>query len=458
MAKPKKIFRCSVCGSSSEKWQGKCPNCGEWNTLEEEVYVEAPKASGHAAQAREGVAIVFDDIAGQDVSRRSTSIEELDRVLGGGVVDGSFVLVGGDPGIGKSTIMLQMAHNLAASGMKVLYVSGEESAVQLKLRGDRLGVKGREILVLAEVMLERIQEQIKATAPDLIVIDSIQSVFSGHVDAPPGSVSQIRYGAGMLMGLAKGSGTPVFIIGHVTKDGWIAGPKMLEHMVDTVLYFEGDSSGAFRVLRAVKNRFGPSGEIGIFEMKGSGLSEVRDPSGIFMGLGGKLPGSAVMATIEGSRIFLVEVQSLVSRTTFSMPRRTSIGMDQNRLTVLLAVMEKRTGMFLSGSDVVVNVAGGMKVVEPAVDLAAAMAVASSAVDKPLPPGLVCIGEIGLNGELRSVSQMEARIREAIRLGFTQALIPKGNAEALKDIQGITLVPVEHLSEALALIKRGAKEK
>jgi DNA repair protein RadA/Sms len=458
MAKPKKIFRCNVCGNTSEKWQGKCANCGEWNTLEEEVAVEAPKATVHAAQAREGVAMAFDDIAGQDVSRRSTSIEELDRVLGGGVVDGSFVLVGGDPGIGKSTIMLQMAHNLAASGMKVLYVSGEESAVQLKLRGERLGVKGRHILVLAEVMLERIQEQIKAIVPDLIVIDSIQSVFSGHVDAPPGSVSQIRYGAGMLMGLAKSAGIPVFIIGHVTKDGWIAGPKMLEHMVDTVLYFEGDSSGAFRVLRAVKNRFGPSGEIGIFEMKGTGLAEVRDPSGIFMGLGGKLPGSAVMATIEGSRIFLVEVQSLVSRTTFSMPRRTSIGMDQNRLTVLLAVMEKRTGMFLSGSDVVLNVAGGMKVIEPAMDLAAAMAVASSAVDKPLPPGLVCIGEIGLNGELRSVNQMETRIREAIRLGFTQALIPKGNAEALKDITGITLTPVEHLSEALTLIKKGSKEQ
>jgi len=457
MAKPKKLFRCSICGSASEKWQGKCPNCGEWNTLEEEVMVEAPRAAVHAAQAREGVAIAFDDIAGQDVSRRSTAIEELDRVLGGGVVDGSFVLVGGDPGIGKSTIMLQMAHNLAATGMKVLYVSGEESAVQLKLRGERLGVKGRHILVLPEVMLERIQEQIKDIAPDLIVVDSIQSVFSGHIDAPPGSVSQIRYGAGMLMGLAKSAGIPVFIIGHVTKDGWIAGPKMLEHMVDTVLYFEGDSSGAFRVLRAVKNRFGPAGEIGIFEMKGTGLAEVRDPSGIFMGLGGKLPGSAVMATIEGSRIFLVEVQSLVSRTTFSIPRRTSIGMDANRLTVLLAVMEKRTGMFLSGSDVVVNVAGGMKVVEPAVDLSAAMAVASSAVDKPLPTGLVCIGEIGLNGELRSVSQMEARIREAIRLGFTGALIPKGNAEALHAISGITIIPVEHLSEALALIKKSAQE-
>jgi len=456
MARPKKIFRCSVCGGTSEKWQGKCADCGEWNTLEEEVYVETAKAAAHAAQAREGLAVAFDDIAGQDVSRRSTAIEELDRVLGGGVVDGSFVLVGGDPGIGKSTIMLQMAHNLAEAGMKILYVSGEESAVQLKLRGDRLGVKGRGILVLAEVMLERIQEQIKAAAPDLIVIDSIQSVFSGHVDAPPGSVSQIRYGAGMLMGLAKSAGVPVFIIGHVTKDGWIAGPKMLEHMVDTVLYFEGDSTGAFRVLRAVKNRFGPAGEIGIFEMKGSGLSEVRDPSGIFMGLGGKLPGSAVMATIEGSRIFLVEVQSLVSRTTFSIPRRTSIGMDANRLTVLLAVMEKRTGMFLSGSDVVVNVAGGMKVVEPAVDLSAAMAVASSAVDKPLPTGLVCIGEIGLNGELRSVSQMEARIREAIRLGFTGALIPKGNAEALHAISGITIIPVEHLSEALALIKKSAQ--
>lgn len=456
MAKQKRIFRCTLCGGTSDKWMGKCPSCGEWNTLEEEVFTETK--ADHCVIAREGIAVPFDDIAGMDVSRRSTRIEELDRVLGGGVVDGSFVLVGGDPGIGKSTIMLQMAYNLAESGMKILYVSGEESAVQLKMRGDRLGVKGRSILVLPEVMLERVRDQITAHAPDLIVVDSIQSIFSGQIDAPPGSVSQIRYNAGVLMGTAKAGGIPVFIIGHVTKDGWIAGPKMLEHMVDTVLYFEGDSSGAFRVLRAVKNRFGPAGEIGIFEMKGTGLAEVRDPSGIFMGLGGTLPGSAVMATIEGSRIFLVEVQSLVSRTTFSMPRRTSIGIDQNRLTVLLAVMEKRTGMFLSGSDVVVNVAGGMKVVEPAVDLATAMAVVSSAIDKPLPPGLVCIGEIGLNGELRSVSQMEARIREAIRLGFTNALIPKGNAEALKDISGITLSPVEHLSEALALVKQGGGSK
>jgi DNA repair protein RadA/Sms len=342
--------------------------------------------------------------------------------------------------------------------MKVLYVSGEESAVQLKMRGERLGVQGKDILVLPEVMLERIREQITAHAPDLIVIDSIQSVFTAQIDAPPGSVSQIRHSAGVFMSIAKGLGTPVFITGHVTKEGWIAGPKMLEHMVDTVLYFEGDSSGAYRVLRAVKNRFGPSGEIGIFEMKSSGLQEVKDPSGIFMGLGGKLPGSAVMATIEGSRVFVVEVQSLVSRTTFSMPRRISIGIDASRLSVLLAVMEKRTGMFLSGSDVVVNVAGGIKVVEPAVDLSVAMTVASSTIDKPLPGGLICIGEIGLNGELRMVTQMELRIREAIRLGFTNALIPKGNAEALKDIAGITLTPVEHLSEALALIKQGASSK
>ena len=456
MAKQKRIYRCTLCGGTSEKWMGKCPSCSEWNTLEEDLLVETTPAQ--AVTARESVATPFDDIVGLEVSRIPTRIEELDRVLGGGVVDGSFVLVGGDPGIGKSTIMLQMAHNLAQSGMKVLYVSGEESAVQLKMRGERLGVQGKDILVLPEVMLERIREQITAHAPDLIVIDSIQSVFTAQIDAPPGSVSQIRHSAGVFMSIAKGLGTPVFITGHVTKEGWIAGPKMLEHMVDTVLYFEGDSSGAYRVLRAVKNRFGPSGEIGIFEMKSSGLQEVKDPSGIFMGLGGKLPGSAVMATIEGSRVFVVEVQSLVSRTTFSMPRRISIGIDASRLSVLLAVMEKRTGMFLSGSDVVVNVAGGIKVVEPAVDLSVAMTVASSTIDKPLPGGLICIGEIGLNGELRMVTQMELRIREAIRLGFTNALIPKGNAEALKDIAGITLTPVEHLSEALALIKQGASSK
>jgi len=422
----------------------------QWNTLVEDFLEERKGAA--VKSRRQSRPMPFGSIESADLARKKCGIDELDRVLGGGIVDGSLVLIGGDPGIGKSTIMLQMAYNLAIGSMKILYISGEESAVQLKMRGERLGIISDNILIYSEVLLEDIKEQIQIHKPDLVVIDSIQSVFSSQIEAPPGSVSQVRGSAGILMEIAKGLNTIVFVVGHVTKDGWIAGPKMLEHMVDTVLYFEGDTSGSFRILRAVKNRFGTTGEIGVFEMKSTGLHEVKDPSAIFIhGLGGDASGSSVMATIEGSRAFVVEVQSLVSKTSYSMPKRISIGSDPSRMSVLLAVMEKRAGTYLSNSDVVVNIAGGIKVNEPAVDLAVVMAIASSAMDKPIPKGVVCIGEVGLNGELRPVNHMESRIREAIRMGFTRAMIPQANYDALKKVKGIELFGLPHVRSALDMI-------
>ncbi|NLW68919.1 MAG: DNA repair protein RadA [Bacteriovoracaceae bacterium] len=452
MAKQRRIYRCSSCGQVHSHWMGKCAQCGEWNTLFEDMLQEA--RSIQAARTRNGAPVPLCEIVSASSTRKKCGIGELDRVLGGGVVECSLVLIGGDPGIGKSTIMLQMAHNLAASGSSVLYVSGEESAVQIKLRSERLGIVSDGILIYPEVVLEEIRQQIAAIRPDVVIVDSIQSVFSSQVDAPPGSVSQIREGAGILMEVAKGMNTVVFVVGHVTKDGWIAGPKMLEHMVDTVLYFEGDASGVYRILRTVKNRFGTSGEIGVFEMKSSGLVEVSDPSSIFIhGLGGDVAGSSVMATVEGSRAFVVEVQSLVSRTNYSMPKRISIGPDHSRLSVLLAVLEKRAGLILSHSDVVVNIAGGMRVSEPAVDLAVVMAIASSALDRPVKKGTVCIGEIGLGGEIRPVNHMEQRIKEALRTGFTHAPIPASNRNSLDFVKGMELTPLSHVREALETFSR-----
>jgi len=450
MARPKIIFRCSSCGTSHLQWMGRCSQCGDWNTLEEESS-EPGKAVGLRGSNRQKP-LSLADIESHDAFTRPCGIGELDRVLGGGVVDGSFVLIGGDPGIGKSTLMLQMAHRLSSSGMKILYVSGEESAPQLKMRAHRLGVGSDGIMVYPEVVLERIQDEADVASCDLVIIDSIQSIFSSKLEAPPGSVSQIRHCAGILMEIAKGKGITVFIVGHVTKDGWIAGPKMLEHMVDTVLTFEGDDTGAYRIVRTAKNRFGTSGEIGVFEMKATGLAEVKDPSSIFIhGLGGEVPGSAVMATIEGSRAFVVEVQALVSRTTFSMPRRIAMGSDLSRLAVLLAVLEKRAGIFLAQSDIVVNIAGGFKVTEPAVDLALVTAVASSAFDRPVPRATAFIGEIGLSGELRPVNHMESRIREAVKMGFTQAVIPEANRDSISGMRSMRLITADHVKEALKII-------
>jgi DNA repair protein RadA/Sms len=450
MAKQKKVFRCNACGFSHSQWMGKCTQCGLWNTLEEDVYLEEkPAAFRRQSQVRP---TALHEIPENQALRRSSLIGELDRVLGGGVVEGSFVLISGDPGIGKSTLMLQMAHSLVSSGLKVLYVSGEESAPQIRLRSGRLGFASSGVMIYPEVLMERIRDEIESSAFELVVIDSIQSIYSDAVEASPGSVSQIRHCAGTLMEIAKAQGVTVFIVGHVTKDGLVAGPKMLEHMVDTVLSFEGDDTGAYRIVRTMKNRFGTSGEIGVFEMKPDGLHEVKDPSAIFIhGLGGEAPGSAVMATCEGSRAFVVEVQALVSRTAYSMPRRIAMGSDPSRLAVLLAVMEKRAGIYLSQSDIIVNIAGGFKVTEPAVDLALVMAIASSSFDKPVQAGMVFIGEIGLSGELRPVSHMDSRIREAIKMGFTRIIIPEANRDSLSPSSGIEVKALPDVRSSLQIL-------
>ncbi|HNQ85132.1 MAG TPA: DNA repair protein RadA [Deltaproteobacteria bacterium] len=449
MARPRKVFRCSSCGFLHYQWMGRCNQCGLWNTLEEDVIVEERPSPSRSSRVKP---MVLNEITADMTVRRTSLIGELDRVLGGGVVQGSFVLIGGDPGIGKSTLMLQMAHSLDSSGLKVLYVSGEESAPQIRLRAQRLGLAASGIVVFPEVLMESIREEVDGGVYDLAIIDSIQSVYSESVGAPPGSVSQIRHCAGVLMEIAKARGVTVFIVGHVTKEGLVAGPKMLEHMVDTVLSFEGDDTGAYRIVRTSKNRFGTSGEIGVFEMKQTGLHEVKDPSAIFIhGLGGESPGSAVMATCEGSRAFVVEVQALVSRTTYSMPRRITMGSDPSRLAVLLAVMEKRAGVYLAQSDIVVNIAGGFRVTEPAVDLSLVMAIVSSAFDRPVPRGMVFIGEIGLSGELRPVSHMESRVREALKMGFTRIIIPEANRDSLSRADGAEVRALPDVSSALKII-------
>ncbi len=446
MAKAKTVYRCSACGATCFQWMGRCPQCSEWNSLSEEQVASVKPRSGPLPVTVEPTPFAQIDIC--DIKRLKTGIGELDRVLGGGIVDGSLVLVGGDPGVGKSTLMLQMARCLAEGGSRVLYVSGEESARQIRMRGERLGVASADILIYPEVVLENIHSQTVEMRPDLVIVDSIQSVYSLEVDGTPGSVSQVRHAAGILMEIAKRLNIPVFVIGHVTKDGWIAGPRMLEHMVDTVIYFEGRDSGAFRVLRAVKNRFGPAGEIGVFEMAETGLAEVSDPSGMFIhGLGGEYSGSIVMPAVEGSRALLVEVQALVNKSGFSQPRRIAMGVDLSRLAVLLAVMEKRAGVFLSGSDVVLNLAGGMRVNEPAADLAVVLAVASGALDRPVGRGTVCFGEVGLNGEIRPVAQISQRIREAERMGFKRVILPEANGDSPIS-SAMEIVAVKRLKEAV----------
>jgi DNA repair protein RadA/Sms len=381
--------------------------------------------------------------------RRSCGISEFDRVLGGGLVSGSVVLIGGDPGIGKSTLLLQASAHLSKAAGSVLYVSAEESTEQIKLRAMRMGIDSDRLYLLAETNIERIAVQIKALKPDAVVIDSIQTVFTTAVESAPGSVSQVRESAGRLMLLAKGSGIPVFLVGHVTKDGALAGPRVLEHLVDTVLYFEGDSGHAFRILRAVKNRFGSTNEIGVFEMKDSGLCEVANPSELFLAerpLG--VSGSVVVAALEGTRPLLVELQALVSSSSFGNPRRTTIGVDHNRLALLVAVLEKKVGLHLSGHDIFLNAAGGVRLNEPAADLGMVMAVASSHLDKPVDPQTFFLGEVGLSGEVRAISQPEIRIKEAVKLGFTKCILPAGSLKQVK-VRGIELHGIKKVEEALS---------
>jgi DNA repair protein RadA/Sms len=452
MSKIKTVFACQACGFESSKWLGRCPDCGEWNSFVEERQEVAPSAKarqGNLGLEMGGKPKPYDMIDVGEAERMPSGIDEFDRVLGGGIVPGSMVLIGGEPGIGKSTLLLQVAHLLGRSGGAVLYVSGEESERQIKLRGDRLGITGGGLFLMAETSLERILEQVAELKPSSLVVDSVQTIFSAKFPSAPGSISQVREVATQLLFLAKALGITIFLIGHVTKDGNLAGPKSLEHIVDTVLYFEGEKRQHHRIVRAVKNRFGAISEMGVFEMTGTGLQAVANPSALFLAerLEGS-PGSAVVATIEGSRPMLVEVQALVSPTSFGTPRRMSLGIDPNRTSLLLAVLEKRVGLELLGDDVFVSVAGGLEVYEPAADLGVAAAVASSFRNRPLPAHTAVFGEVGLAGEVRGAGQAALRIREAAQMGFTRCILPGRNLPREAEGEGIQLVGVENLSEAL----------
>lgn len=448
MKKSKTSFFCQHCGYMSPKWLGKCPSCNGWNCFAEEL-VSEPESGGRAEMKFDGKPLPIEDIPAQEGQRTLTGIAEIDRVLGGGIVSGSAILIGGEPGIGKSTLMLQVMKNLAENGQKVLYISGEESAHQIKLRSNRIGATTKNLLLLVEVSLERILEQIKKVEPAIVVIDSIQTVYSGDLMSAPGSVGQVREASSRLILFSKKNGIPVFLVGHVTKDGSIAGPKVLEHMVDTVLYFEGDSGHAYRIIRSIKNRFGPTNEIGVFEMQDKGLKEVPNPSAFFLEQRPQnVPGSVVVPSLEGTRPILVEIQALVSATNLGMPRRTAIGVDHNRVSLLVAVLDKICGMHLGGSDIFINVAGGIRVEEPAVDLGVVAAMASSFLDRPVDSRTVILGEVGLTGEVRAVSQIEVRVKEAARLGFSRCVVPKTNAKQLTKIGKMEVCAISSLKELL----------
>ncbi|HEX7071851.1 MAG TPA: DNA repair protein RadA [Rhodothermales bacterium] len=449
MARAKRRFVCQSCGHESSQWMGRCPACEQWDTFVEEV-VAAP-APRQATPARSVLApLALTEVETADDERIRTASNELNRVLGGGIMRGSFTLIAGDPGIGKSTLMTELARH--AEGRRVLYVSGEESVAQVKSRAIRLGVRGDNLLLLAETDVNAIVGAMVDVEPDLLVVDSIQTVFRPEIGSAPGSVAQVRESAGALLNATKQRDIAAFVVGHVTKDGSIAGPRVLEHMVDTVLYFEGDRHHAYRILRAVKNRFGSANEIGVFEMRETGLAEVSDPSGIFLSerrYG--VSGSTVVAAMEGSRPVLVEVQALVTPTSYGTPQRSATGLDYRRLQMLLAVLEKRHGLRLAAHDVFVNVAGGMRLEEPAADLAVAAAVASSFRDVPLDSGTVVLGEIGLGGEVRTVSRLEARLNESARLGFARALVPAAGLSSVRRPAGLEVTGVDSLSKALDLL-------
>ncbi len=443
--KKKTNFICQSCGFTSQKWLGKCPDCNEWNSFVEEFIETKIMTKGVGITSSEKPKLLKDITVDNEI-RYQTNIREFDNVLGGGIVKGSLVLVGGDPGIGKSTLLLQVAESV--NPYKVLYVSGEESLKQTKLRADRLDITS-DIYIVSENNLDYIKEHISEYKPDVLIIDSIQTIYNPSVQSAPGSVSQVREATALLMKIAKVDGISTFIVGHVTKSGSIAGPKVLEHMVDTVLYFEGDQHHSFRILRGVKNRFGSTNEIGIFEMTSKGLKEVKNPSEIF--LGGKpenASGSIVMAGVEGSRPVLVEIQSLVSNTSFASPRRMSVGIEHNRLSMLLAILEKKLGIQIQGSDVYLNVVGGIHITEPAVDLAIILSVVSSFKNKVIDNDLVVFGEVGLTGEVRSVSSVDSRINESIKLGFKKCVVPKKNNIKSDKIEIIAVETVEEMIDKL----------
>ncbi|MBI2360683.1 MAG: DNA repair protein RadA [Deltaproteobacteria bacterium] len=452
MAKPKIIFACQSCGYQSPKWLGKCPDCDQWNTLVEERIERASHPRGEVALSTAEVAAPVSEISATDKPRVGSGIKEFDRVLGGGLVRGSVILIGGDPGIGKSTLLLQAFAALSHAGHTCLYVSGEESRQQMKMRAERIGITSSKLLLLSETSLERILEQIRKVNPAVVVVDSIQTIFTSSLPSAPGRIGQVRECSGAIIVLAKKKGLSTFLIGHVTKDGSIAGPRVLEHMVDTVLYFEGEGGHSFRILRAVKNRFGSTNEIGVFEMKEAGLREVNNPSEIFLmerPLG--VPGSVVACSMEGTRPILIELQALVSPSFLAVPRRTTIGVDHNRVALLAAVLEKKMGIQLFNQDIFVNVAGGVRVNEPAVDLGIVAAVASSYREKAIDPKTVLVGEVGLAGEVRGIAQVEARVKEATKLGFERCILPRTNASQLSHLSGVDLTGVSSLAECWQIL-------
>lgn len=450
MAKLKTVFYCTQCGNESPKWQGRCTACGAWNSLVE--HTEKPAAAGRAKSAPVGISRTpkrLSQVLSDDEIRFSTGMGELDRVLGGGAVTGSLVLVGGAPGIGKSTLLLQICRSLC-NGKKVLYVSGEESEKQLKMRAQRIGTQAEDLYLLSETRLSDILEAVDSLQPDILIVDSVQTLYRDENESAPGSVSQVKDCTMALMQLSKSEGITVFVVGHINKDGAIAGPKVLEHMVDCVLYFEGDPNSSYRLLRAAKNRFGSTNEIGVFEMADTGLVEVPNPSQMLLeGRPEGAPGTCVACVMEGTRPVLAEVQALVSKTTFNVPRRTADGFDFNRAALLLAVGEKRCNMKLSAFDAYINVIGGLRLDEPGADLPVILAVASSYRDAVIPADMVAIGEVGLTGEIRSVSNLNQRLGEIARLGFKACIIPKNGSEKLEIPDGLTVYRVRNLHEAIA---------
>lgn len=449
MSKQKIIYQCQTCGHSASKWLGKCPDCGAWNSfIEERTTAAKPLKTGTG-----GTAVTLTDIQINKEDSRTTGIGELDRVLGGGIVSGMVVLIGGDPGIGKSTIVLQMLDgllkNTEGNGGSALYVSGEESLKQIKLRSQRLEINNSKIKILSETCVDTIIKYVKDTKPSVLVVDSIQTVFLQDLPSAPGSVGQVRESAYQLMQLAKQTHLPVFIIGHVTKEGAIAGPRVLEHIVDTVLYFEGERGYSYRILRAVKNRFGSTNEIGVFDMREKGLIEITNPSELFLDQNTeRLSGTVAVATIEGTRPLIVELQALVSRTSFGIPRRTGIGVDINRVNLLIAVLEKIGGMHLGDCDVFINVVGGLKIIEPAFDMGIISAIVSSHKNITIKKDIIVFGEVGLSGEIRAVSQAEARIKEGTKIGFKEAVIPASNLNRLSYKPEINITGVKNIEEAL----------
>ena len=452
MAKDKSIFTCNECGGTSPKWLGKCPSCAAWNTLVESVATaESGVRNRFASLAGTAEVAVLADIEASDVDRTPTGHAELDRVLGGGIVEGGVVLIGGDPGIGKSTLLLQALDSLQRAGKKTLYVTGEESGAQVALRSRRLGLDASQVSVLAEIQLEKILGALGAQQPDVAVIDSIQTVYSDQLTSAPGSVAQVRECAAHLTRAAKSAGVCIVLVGHVTKEGALAGPRVLEHMVDTVLYFEGDTHSQFRLVRAIKNRFGAVNEIGVFAMTEKGLKGVSNPSAIFLSQHAEpVPGSCVMVTLEGTRPLLVEIQALVDSGGPS-PRRLSVGLDRDRLAMLLAVLHRHAGVACMDQDVFINAVGGVRIGEPAADLAVMLAISSSLRGKPLPKGFIAFGEVGLAGEVRPAPRGQERLREAAKLGFTQAIVPKANAPK-KPMDGIAVHAVERVEEALQIVR------